>query len=134
MANASRDQNNVPTLLGASSTDGVTPTLVYADPTSHRLLVQNAAALVVTKTITPIGTTGAQTINMGAGTVNFAAAATSLVVTNSLVTVNSLIFATVGTADATMTSVQAVAGAGSFTLSTLAAPTGTTRVNFLVIN
>lgn len=39
MANASRDENNVPTLLGASSTDGVTPVKVYADPVTHRLLV-----------------------------------------------------------------------------------------------
>lgn len=35
MANAKRDQNNVPTLLGALSTDGVTPTLVKANPTNH---------------------------------------------------------------------------------------------------
>lgn len=39
MAQASRDQNNVPTLLAASNVDGVTPVRVYADPTSHRLLV-----------------------------------------------------------------------------------------------
>lgn len=43
MANASRDQNNVPTLLGASSSDGVTPVVVYADPATHRLLVQTAS-------------------------------------------------------------------------------------------
>ncbi len=39
MANAARDQNNVPTLLGASSVDGVTPVKVYANPSTHRLLV-----------------------------------------------------------------------------------------------
>lgn len=38
MANAKRDQNNVPTLLAVSNADGTTPTLVYADPTTHRLL------------------------------------------------------------------------------------------------
>lgn len=37
--NARRDQNFVPTLLGVSSTDAETPIAVYADPTTHRLLV-----------------------------------------------------------------------------------------------
>lgn len=86
------------------------------------------------KTITAGGTTGAQTIDKTAGSVNFAAAATSLVVTNSLVTANSVVIATVATNDTTMTSVQAVAGAGSFTLYANAAATAETRVNFLVIN
>lgn len=84
--------------------------------------------------ITAGGTTGAQTINATAGSVNFAAAATSLVVTNSLVTANSVVIATVATNDTTMTSVQVVAGAGSFTLYANAAATAETRVNFLVIN
>ncbi len=44
--NAERDQNNVPTLLAVSSVDGVTPTKVYADPTTHRLLVDIAAASI----------------------------------------------------------------------------------------
>ncbi len=86
------------------------------------------------KTITAGGTTGAQTINDVCGSVNFAAAATSLVVTNSLVTANSVIIATVATNDATMTSVQVVAGSGSFTIYADVAPTAETRVNFLVIN
>lgn len=90
--------------------------------------------LVVPKTITAAGTTGAQTINKTAGSVNFAAAATSLVVTNSFVDANSVIICTVATNDTTMTSVQAVAGSGSFTLYANAAATAETRVNFLVVN
>ena len=90
--------------------------------------------LLTDKTITGGGTTGAQTINKIAGSVNFGAADTSLVVTNSLVTSNSVIIATVATNDATMTSVQAVAAAGSFTLHANAAATAETRVNFVVIN
>lgn len=39
MAQASRDENFVPTLLGVSNVDGTTPVKVYADPTTHRLLV-----------------------------------------------------------------------------------------------
>lgn len=42
MANASRDENNVPTLLGVSSVDGTTPVPVYANPTTHRLLTSNS--------------------------------------------------------------------------------------------
>jgi hypothetical protein len=90
--------------------------------------------LIVPKTITAGGTTGAQTINKTAGSVNFAAAATSLVVTNSFVDANSVIVATVATDDTTMKSVAAVAGAGSFTLYANAAATAETRVNWLVVN
>lgn len=39
MSDASRDGNFVPTLLGVSSIDGVTPVPVYVDPVTHRLLV-----------------------------------------------------------------------------------------------
>ena len=90
--------------------------------------------IVVNKTITASGTTGAQTIDKTAGSVNFAIAATSLVVTNSLVTTSSIILATVASNDTTMKSVQAVAAAGSFTLYANAAATAETRVNFLVLN
>ena len=86
------------------------------------------------KTVTAAGTTTPQTINKTAGSVNFAASDASKVVTNSLVTTNSIIVATVATNDATMTSVQAVAAAGSFTLYANSAATAETRVNFLVIN
>ena len=92
------------------------------------------ADIVVDKTITPGGTTGAQTINKTAGSVNFAAGAISLVVTNSLVTTSSIILATVATDDATMRVMKAVPGAGSFTLISNAAATAETRVNFLVLN
>ena len=86
------------------------------------------------KTVTAAGTTGAQTISKNAGTVNFAAAATSLVVTNTLVTTSSIIICTVGTNDTTMKSALAVAAAGSFTIYGNAAATAETRVNFIVIN
>jgi hypothetical protein len=86
------------------------------------------------KTVTAAGTTGARTISKNAGTVNFAAGATALVVTNTLVTVNSIVVATVAGNDATMKSVQAVAAAGSITLYANAAATAETRVNFIVIN
>jgi hypothetical protein len=92
------------------------------------------ANIVVNKTITAAGTTGAQTIDKTSGSVNFAIAATSLVVTNSLVTTSSVIVTTVASNDTTMKSVQVVAAAGSFTLYANAAATAETRVNFLVFN
>lgn len=46
MDNASRDENFVPTLLGVSSADGTTPTTIYADPDTHRLLVDLGAGVV----------------------------------------------------------------------------------------
>ncbi len=88
----------------------------------------------LTRTITASGTTGAQTINKTSGSVNFAAGASSLVVTNSLVGVNSIIICTVGTDDATATSCKAIAGAGSFTLKLNANATAETKINFLVLN
>lgn len=86
------------------------------------------------KTITGGGTTGAQTINKQAGSVNFAATDTTLVVTNSLVTTSTVIVCTVGTNDTTLKSVAAVAASGSFTLYGDAAATAETRVNFLIFN
>jgi len=39
MENAERDQNRVTTLIAVSSADGITPVKLYADPVTHRLLV-----------------------------------------------------------------------------------------------
>lgn len=91
-------------------------------------------SLALSKTITAGGTTGAQTINNHSGSVNFAAGATSLVVTNSLVSTSSVIVCTVADDDTTMKSVAVVAGSGSFTIHANAAATAETRVNFLITN
>lgn len=84
--------------------------------------------LAIEGTITTGGTTGAQTINKPSGTVNFAAAATSLVVTNSLCTTSHRVQATVVTNDTTMKSVATVTTTGSFTIFPNAAPTAETAV------
>lgn len=104
-----------------------------ASSPTERMRIDSAGGISFNKTVTAAATTGAQTINTPTGTVNFAAAAASLVVTNSLVTANSIIVCTVGTVDATMKSVVAVAGTGAFTLTANAAATAETRVNFLVL-
>lgn len=85
-------------------------------------------------TITTPGTTGAQTINKTTGKVNFAIGATSLVVTNSLVTAASIVHPVIQSNDATMTSVQVVPTAGSFTIYANAAATAETIVAFKVEN
>ena len=53
MADAKRDNNQVTTLLALSNVDGTTPVPLYADPTTHRLLVSSSAAITVS---TPTGT------------------------------------------------------------------------------
>lgn len=83
--------------------------------------------------ITPGGTTGAQTINKASGTVNFAALASSLVVTNSLVNANSIVICTIRTNDTTATIKNTVPASGSFTINLTAAATAETSVGFIVI-
>jgi HAMP domain-containing protein len=120
--------------IATGTPSGGTRGSITAAATSFDMSSVSAMTLVVPKTVTGGGTTGAQTINKISGTVNFAAAAASLVVTNSTVTANSIVLATIRTNDATMTSVQAVPAAGSFTLYPNAVPTAETSVGFLVIN
>lgn len=81
------------------------------------------------------GTTGAQTINKPSGTVNFATSVvpSTLVVTNNMVTANSLVFTCVRTAGTGAVVTSCVPTSGSFTI-TLAANTSETSVGFLVIN
>lgn len=87
------------------------------------------------RTITAAATTGAQTINKPAGTVNFAAWASSLVVTNSLVTANSIVLCTIRAADSSFTFIKSVVcAAGSFTITANAAANAETSVWFVVFN
>lgn len=108
--------------------------IYYAAPGSNTFSVAADGHLQVGATITPPATVGAQTINKNAGSVNFAALAASLVVTCDKCTASSIVIATVATNDTTLTSVQAVAGVGSFTLFGNAAATAETRVNFWILN
>jgi hypothetical protein len=92
-------------------------------------------AVAVNATNTAAGTTGNQVINKPSGTVNFAAGATALTVTNALgVTANSIVFAVIRTNDATAVLKNVIPAAGSFTINMLVAPTAETSVGFFVIN
>lgn len=99
-----------------------------------KIISYEGTALRLAATNTTGGTTGAQTINKPSGKVNFAASATSLVVTNSLCTTASIVIATVLTNDTTSIIKNVVPGSGSFTITLNAAATAETAVGFLVIN
>lgn len=110
MADARRDGNSVPTLLGVSNADGATPVAVYADPTTHRLLVDvpggsgtvtsvsvvtanGVSGSVATATTTPaitltLGAITPTTVNgvtlTGSGSATLALGTKSLTVSNTL--------------------------------------------------
>lgn len=99
-----------------------------------KFAIAGTGAWTVYGTDTAAGTTGAQTINRPSGSVNFAAAATTLVVTNSLVSATSRVFCSIATDDATATIKNVVPASGSFTITLTAAATAETRVVFWVIS
>lgn len=86
------------------------------------------------RTITAGGTTGNQTINKPTGTVNFAAAATAITVTNAMCTTSSIVLAITRTNDATCSVKNVVPGSGSFVINMTAGCTGETSVGFVVFN
>lgn len=87
------------------------------------------------RTITPIGTTGDQTINKIAGTINVAAAAASVTLTNSLISANSIILPVIRTKDATCTQlISVVPASGSAVFSMNAGCTAATSIGFVVTN
>lgn len=143
MANAYRDQNNVPTLIAASSSDGFTPVRVYADPTTHRLLVDIAgggsgtvtdvsvvtangfAGSVATSTTTPAITLSTTVTGLvkGNGTAISAASAGTDYVAPGAITTSGLTMATskmLGRATAGTGAIEeiAVTGSGSAVLAT----------------
>lgn len=96
--------------------------------------ITNAGKAIYDSTITAGGTTGDRTINKPSGTVNFAAAATAITVTNSLCTTSSIVICVVRTNDTTATIKNVVPGSGSFVITLDAAATAETSVGFIVNN
>lgn len=81
------------------------------------------------------GTPGNVTNSNPRGRVAVAAGASSVTVTNTLVTASSMVVVQVSSVDATLTTIlQAVPAAGSFTIYGNAAATAATKVDFFVIN
>lgn len=123
------------TALAINPTTGYAGSLIDAQVAgAARFKVTSAGRIDLDTTTTAGGTTGAQTINKPTGTVNFATAAATLVVTNSLVSTTSLVFCEVRTNDATAIIKNVVPAAGSFTITLNAAATGETSVGFIVFN
>jgi hypothetical protein len=85
-------------------------------------------------TITTPGTTGDQTINKNSGRVNVAAGATSITVTDSLVTTNTIIIPVLRGNDVTAIVQNIKVLAGSFTVYFLIPPTAETPLDFLITN
>lgn len=56
MVNAYKDENDVSTLIACSNVDGQTPVRLYADPVTHRLLVDMSAGFNYADNETPSGT------------------------------------------------------------------------------
>lgn len=127
---ATNGSSKVTLTAPAALASNVTATL---PSTTGTILVGNGAQ-AYDSTVTAGGTTGNQTINKPSGTVNFAAAATTLTVTNSLCSTSSLVFVEVRTNDTTATIKNVVPGAGSFVITLAAAATAETSVGFFIIN
>ena len=101
---------------------------------TEKLRITSGGGFVVNATNTAGGTTGNQTINKPSGTVNIAAAGTTVTVTNSLVTTSSLVFCQLRTNDATAKIKNVVPGSGSFVITLDAAATAEVSIGFFVIN
>lgn len=114
--------------------NGANETISAYAASIEQLQISSASGLAVQHTVTAAGTTGNQTINKPAGTVNIAAAGTTVTVTNSLVTANSHVFTTIGTNDATARIANVVPAAGSFVVNLTAAATAEVRIDFFVVN
>lgn len=108
-------------------------TITLPDSTEAALIAQGLAATAA-KTAT---STGAQSVTALSGTAAIAAGASSVVITNPLVTATSKVFAVVSqaTADGTLLRVERVLpAAGSFTIYGTANATATTLIDWMVFN
>jgi ribosomal protein L27 len=101
---------------------------------AERFRIGSTGSITIPATNTATGTTGARTINLPSGKVNFAAGDLTLVVTNSIVTTASIVQVQVEGTDLTAISARVTPAAGSFTITLNAPATAETKVNFTVIN
>jgi len=119
---------------GSESGDMTFLTQTGGTAMSEKMRITGAGGLTINATNTASGTTGNQTINKASGTVNIAAAGTTVTVTNSLVSATSIVFAVIRTNDATATIKNVVPAAGSFVINLGAAATAEVSIGFFVIN
>lgn len=136
---------NLTITAGKSTGAGVGGSLIFrvtpagasgsaAAATLDALVIGGTGKISFPQTVTAGGTTGDQTINKASGTVNIAAAGTTVTVTNSLCSTTSEIFAVLRTADATATIKNVVPGSGSFVINLGAAATAEVSIGWFIIN
>jgi hypothetical protein len=125
--------------LSTATTAEASPTIIRPDDYAASntriwtLMLTDTRGLLLDATIT--ATIGAVTIHKYAGTANIAAGASTVVVTNNLVTANSIILPVLRANDATANYIEsAVAGAGSFTITVNANATANLSVGWVVVN
>lgn len=94
-----------------------------------------ATNLRATNYIDDSATTGSRTVNRARGKNAFAIGAAIVTVTNSLVTANSSVFASLEFIDATLTTILTVIpGTGSFVITGNANATAATKFSWFVVN
>ena len=134
IARASIGITNLVNTAGSESGDMIFLTQSGGTAMTEKMRITSGGGITLTATNTAAGTTGNQTINKPSGTVNIAAAGTTVTVTNSLVTASSIVFAVIRTNDATATIKNVVPAAGSFVINLASATTAETSIGFFVIN
>jgi hypothetical protein len=115
MAQAKRDDNYVPTLLAVSNADGITPVTLYADPTTHRLLVSASPGTLddLTDVVITSGAQGDVLYHNGTNWVNLAAGTNGQVLTSGGAGANPS-WTGAGSGDMILANVQTVTGAKQF--------------------
>ncbi len=123
--------------LGNSTIIGISDSSQTVDVEAPAELTLISPKIGLLRTITAIGTTGAQTINKPAGTLNVAAGQSSIVLTNSTIDADSLPFLTLRVADTTCTFIKSAVnngGAHTLTITLNAACNATQSIGFLITN
>lgn len=116
----------------ATELDGL-GSLTLGGPVGGNIQI-NGSALAFGSFTNGGGTTGSVTMNTARGIVAFAAASSTITITNSLVTATSTVLVVLQTNDTTAILKNVVAAAGSFVITLTANTTGTTKASFIVFN
>lgn len=111
----------------------MSPASLFTVGSGDLFQVNTTGKITFSNTITAGGTTGNQTINKPSGTVNIAAAGTTVTVTNSTVSTSSIVYCVIRTNDATARISNVVPGAGSFVINIVAC-TAEVSIGFIVYN
>lgn len=121
------------TVLLSKAYAGYPVSQVVTLPTSTETAL--IAAGLATASTAASTTTGNVTANVPSGKVAFAAAATSVVITNTLIDASSKVYAAISqaSADTTLTALRVVPAAGSVTIFANAAATATTLVDWAIL-